>query len=114
MRVLDDEDSPAPTLTTQEMSDLMGGRHKLGESTLELELGRYPYNNCAEQLAPWDDGEPLPAKDDYVSVRCHSISVSGISLLWHESPKFTRATLSIGALRSPIYLVIEAKAYKAV
>ena len=113
MRVQDDDDAPSPTLTTQEMSDLMGGRHKLGESTFEMESRRYPYE-CVQQLAQWDEGEPLPAKDEYVSVRCHSISVSGISLLWHEPPKFARATLSIGAARSPIYMVIEVKAYKAV
>jgi hypothetical protein len=91
----------------------MGGRHHLGDSTFELECKRYPYD-CVQQLAPWCDEGALPAKEDYVSVRCHSISVGGVSLLWHEPPKFTRATLSLGAVTTPIYMVIEVQAYKSV
>jgi hypothetical protein len=65
MRVQEDDDAPSPTLTTQKISDLMGGRHKLGESTLKWSPGALSIE-CVQQLAQWDEGDSLPAKDGYV------------------------------------------------
>jgi len=113
LRVVDAVGLAGPSLTTQEMSDVMGGRHRLGDSDDDMEMRRYPYD-CVQQLAPCSDDEQLPGRKDYVTARCHSLSVRGVSFLWHEPPKFTRAVLTIGLPRSPIYMVVEVKAYKAV
>ena len=113
LRVVEKSAAQEVHLTTQEMCDVIGGRHRLGESTEEMKSRRYPYD-CLQQLAPWDEEGPQPRPDSYVSVRCHDISVSGISFLWSDAPDFTRAILSVGAPEAPIFMVVEVTGYKSV
>ena len=113
LRVVDEDDAADATLSAQEMSDLMGGRDRLGESTLGMESRRYPYD-CIQQLAPWADDEPMPDRCDYTGVRCQDISVHGISFLWDPAPHFTRAILSIGLPEAPMFMVVEVVRFKSV
>jgi hypothetical protein len=89
------------------------GQHCLADSAADLESRRYPYD-CLQYLAPWDGEESLPDSDKYTAVRCHDISVTGVSFLWPELPPFSRAIIVVGSSDSPIYMVIEVSQYKSV
>jgi hypothetical protein len=101
-----------PGLTKDEMWEVTG-QHCLADSSLELESKRYPYA-CVQYLSPCEPFDSLPEPGDYVAVRCHDISVSGVSFLWPEIPRFARAVILIGPSDSPIYMVIEVSQYKSV
>jgi len=101
------------TLTTEEMSEAVGGRHRLGDSTLGLESKRYPYD-CLQRAVPWSEGEPFPAPHRIETVRCHDISVSGISFFWPDEPGFSKVVISIGSGEKQVFMVAEVRQHKAV
>jgi len=101
------------TLTTEEMSEAVGGRHQLGDSTLGLESKRNPYD-CLQCAVPWCEDEPLPAPHRFETVRCHEISVSGISFFWPEEPEFSKVVISIGSRDKQVFMVAEVRQHKAV
>ncbi|MCI0627616.1 MAG: hypothetical protein L0387_39200, partial [Acidobacteria bacterium] len=105
--------SPAASLTTEQMSDVMGGRKILGDSTLGLEMRRYPYD-CQQHLSPWREGEGIPTLDQLEKVRCHEISVSGISFFWPDEPDFEEVVVSIGTGDKLIFMQAELSQHKAV
>jgi hypothetical protein len=112
LRIKADEETADPALTKDEMWEVTG-QHCLADSSTELETKRYPYD-CLQFLARWDYQQSLPDPDEYTSVRCHDISVTGVSFLWPEMPTFSRAIILIGPTDSPIYMVIEVSQYKSV
>jgi len=101
------------TLTTEEMSEAVGGRHRLGNSTLGLESRRYPYD-CLQRAVPWCEDEPLPTQHRFETVRCHDISVSGISFFWPDEPEFSKVVISIGSSDKQVFMVAEVRQHKAV
>ena len=113
LRVVDDDEAPDPKLTTQEMHDLVGSGGRLADSGLDTESRSYPYD-CIQQLAPWAEGTPLPESVRFTSVRCHRISVRGVSFLWDAIPHFTQAIFCIRSQQAPLYMVLRVVCYKAV
>ena len=101
------------SLTTEQMTDLVGGRKNLGESTLGLESRRYPYE-CEQQVATWEPGDPPPTIHDFQTVRCHDISVDGISFFWPQQPDFETVIISIGAGDKLIFMHAQLSDDKAV
>jgi len=101
------------TLTTEEMSEAVGGRHQLGDSTFGLESKRYPYD-CLQRCVPWCEDEPSPAPHLIKTVRCHEISVSGISFFWPDEPEFSKVVISIGSRDKQVFMVAEVREHKAV
>jgi hypothetical protein len=100
-------------LTAEQMSDVMGGRKNLGDSTLGLESKRYPYD-CPQHLAPWRNGESAPSLEQFCDVRCREISVFGISFFWPDRPDFERAVVSIGAGENVLFMHVQVCDSKAV
>ena len=84
------------SLTTEQMTDLVGGRKNLGESTLGLESRRYPYK-CEQRVATWQQGDPPPTIHDFQTARCHDIAVDGISFFWPQKPDFETVIISVGS-----------------
>jgi hypothetical protein len=105
--------SRSANLTTEQMSSVMGGRKNLGDSTLGLEEKRYTYE-AIQYFAEWDDAEPAPTLDQFSKVRCHDISVSGISFFLPEKPDFESAIISIGTGEKLMFMHIEVCQHKAV
>lgn len=101
------------SLTTEQMTDLVGGRKNLGESTLGLESRRYPYE-CEQQVATWEQGDPPPTIHDFQAVRCHDISVDGISFFWPQQPDFETVIISIGSGDKLIFMHAQISDDKAV
>ena len=101
------------SLTTEQMTDLVGGRKNLGESTLGLESRRYPYQ-CAQRVAIWHEGDPPPTIHDFQTVRCHDIAVDGISFFWPQEPDFESVIISIGSGDKLIFMHAQISDDKAV
>jgi len=113
LKIADVAATAATSLTTEQMSDVMGGRKHLGDSTLGLETKRYPYD-CYQQLVPWNDTEPTPTLEQFVKVRCHDISVNGISFFWPHVPDFESVVISIGMGGKLIFMLAQICQHKAV
>lgn len=113
LRIADVGTTSATSLTTEQMSDLIGGRKNLGESTLDLESRRYPYDGW-QHVAPWNDGEPAPTLEQFTKVRCHEISVSGISFFCANPPDSESVVISIGKGDKLIFMHAEISEHKAV
>jgi hypothetical protein len=101
------------SLTTEQMTDLVGGRKNLGESTLGLESRRYPYQ-CEQRLATWQQGDPPPTIHDFQTVRCHDIAVDGLSFFWPQEPDFESVIISIGSGDKLIFMHAQISDDKAV
>ena len=56
---------------------------------------RYPYD-CHQSITPWYGDEPEPAAVEQVLVRCHDISVEGISFFWPCEPDFEKVVITVG------------------
>lgn len=113
LKIADVAAASATCFTPEQMSDVMGGRKNLGESTFGLETKRYPYD-CFQQMAPWHDAEPTPTLDQFSKVRCHEISVSGISFFWPQAPDFESVIISIGTGDKLIFMQAQVCTHKAV
>ena len=92
---------------------MIGWGEQVGEALADQEARRYPYD-CVQQMAPWHDGRPLPKIDQLTPVRCHDISVSGISFLWPDKPKFDTVVISVGTGSEMVFMAAEVRHYRAV
>ena len=111
LMVVEDEMS-VPTLTHNEMLEVTG-QHCLLDTDEELQTRRYLYD-CVQRLAACEEDEAFPASAAFQSVRCHDISVNGVSFLWPAIPEFTRAILTVGPPSAPLYMMIEVTQFKSV
>ena len=73
---------------------------------------RYPYD-CAQVVVPWFDDAVEPDPSQAVVVRCHDVSVQGISFFWPDVPRFDRFIISLGT-DTNIYMLGEIAQCKAV
>jgi hypothetical protein len=98
-----------PKLSSAEISNFTGQPEAGAGPELRT---RHAYD-CYQRLAPWNDGDPLPTPDEMISVRCHDLSVEGISFFLLESPTFDLAVISLGQ-NTGVMMVIEVRHSKAV
>lgn len=74
---------------------------------------RHPYD-CVQRLAEWNEGDPLPLPANMIEVRCHDISVEGISFFLPEKPGFELAVISLGQAANGALMAIEVRHSKVV
>lgn len=96
-------------LTSAEICEFTGAQ---ATATIEdRRKQRHPYD-CLQKLSPcFEPGVSLPPTE-MVSVRCHDISVEGISFFWPHQPDFDMAIISLGD--GNVLMSIEIRQSKAV
>jgi hypothetical protein len=108
-----EEESASIRLTNEQITDAVGHRRKIDDAAHDEEAKRYPYD-CYQQLATWAAGDPAPIMEQFTRVRCHDISVSGISFFWPQVPDFESVIISIGAGEKVIFMHAQICDHKAV
>lgn len=96
-------------LTSDEICELTGAH--AATMIEDSHKQRHPYD-CFQQLAPCYDPAAVPSPAQMVRVRCHDISVEGISFFWPQQPDFDMATISLGD--GNVLMSIEVRQSKAV
>ncbi len=104
-------DNTAPSanveaLSPKEMSDFTGFFNKASSAKR-----RYPYD-CFQTLFPIIDSLPETARA--IGVRCHDISVHGISFFLSDDPDFERLVISLGHAANPVFMEAEVVKSKSV
>jgi hypothetical protein len=74
---------------------------------------RYSYD-AHQRVIPMDAAASVPCVEIAARVRCHDISVHGISFFWPGDPDFDRLVISLGADENPIWTMAEVMQSKAV
>jgi hypothetical protein len=113
LTAVEEEESASVLLTSEQISDAVGQRRKIDDSAHDAESKRYPYD-CYQQLATWTSGDPPPIMEQFAKVRCHDISVSGISFFWPRVPDFESVIVSIGTGEKLIFMHAQICDHKAV
>lgn len=66
------------------------------ESDGQEDRRRYSYS-CLQRMLPWENpAGPWPCVVDTVTVRCHDISLQGVSFFWPDDPDFKHLLISLG------------------
>jgi hypothetical protein len=102
-RISHGADSASVRLTNDQITEALAGRRKIDDFPNDPDAKRYPYD-CYQCLAPWNDGAPPPDRDKFVRIRCHEISVNGISFFLPQAPDFDSLVISIGAGKKLLFM----------
>lgn len=100
------------SLTREEIS-VFTGQPELNETRPTPHSQRHPYE-CSQYVAPWNEGDPIPLLENMFKVRCHDISIEGISFFLPDRPGFDLAVISLGNQLNPTLMVIEIRHSKVV
>jgi hypothetical protein len=77
------------------------------ESDGQADRRRYSYG-CLQQMLEWEDpAGPWPSVFDTVAVRCHDISLHGVSFYWPDDPDFKYLLSSLGSEDDLIFMACE-------
>jgi len=83
-------------LSARELGQFTEVEEREMESHGDADRRRYGYD-CLQRVVPWDDPQgPLPSVEASVVVRCHDISMQGVSFFWPEEPDFEHLLISLG------------------
>ena len=74
---------------------------------------RYPYD-CYQQVLPLHVNSCAVDLRQARTVRCHDISVHGISFFWPEEPEFNRLVISLGTDENPVHMLADVMQSKTV
>jgi hypothetical protein len=109
--------APAPAVTKSDMlsaEEMHEFTALAGEPTDSSSTKRrYPYD-CYQQVFPLHGMSRAPNLALARTVRCHDISVHGISFFWPDDPDFDRVVVSLGSDDKPAHMLAEVMQSKAV
>ena len=74
---------------------------------------RYAYE-AFQTVVPLETADALAAPELAQSVRCHDLSVQGISFFWPDEPDFEHLVISLGTAENPLWMRAEVVQSKAV
>lgn len=100
----------ASRLSAMEMEELASAD---GFAANDSDRRRYSYHSY-QRVFPLEEPGALPSIGLARTVRCHDISVHGISFFWHDDPDFDRLVISLGPDSNPIWMLAEIMQSKAV
>jgi hypothetical protein len=95
-------------LEMQELTELAGERTESSSSKR-----RFSYE-CYQQVFPLHGASFSPNLAAARTVRCHDISVHGISFFWPDEPDFGRVVIALGSDDNPISMLAEVMQSKTV
>jgi hypothetical protein len=73
----------------------------------DVDRRRYAYD-CLQRMLEWDNPNgPLPSVNDTVVVRCHDISMQGVSFFWPDDPNFKHLLISLGSGDDLVFMAAE-------
>lgn len=96
-------------LTSAELSEFTGSPPQA--TAAEMRKQRHAYD-CFQKLAPGCEDRSQVTPEELVNVRCHDISVEGISFFWPQKPDFEIGVISLGD--GSVLMSVEIRQTKAV
>ena len=102
-----------PALSARAIQEFTRVKEGAVDTSGDASSRRYPYD-CFQMVLPWHDGEPMPDPATAVAVRCHDISVHGVSFYWHEAPDFKNVLISLGRGEGLMFMKVEVRHTKTV
>lgn len=85
-------------LSAEEMQTVMPGPGHVGA---ESQRRKYV---CDQRMAPYMLDEAMPKAAEFRPVKCHDISMEGISFVTPETPDYDRVVISMGPPESLLYM----------
>ena len=94
-------------LSAKELGRFTKTEQRRVEADGDSDRRRFAYD-CQQRLLVWDDPSgPLPSAADTIVVRCHDLSMHGISFFWPDEPDFKHLLISLGSGDDLLFMAAE-------
>jgi hypothetical protein len=100
-------------LTGEEIGTFTKPAAGTSDSARDSVKTRHSYDRRQTVYAQYDD-DAQGSTEPGVTVRCHDISVQGISFFWPQAPDFTKLIISLGSEQKPVFMAAQIAHSKAV